>query len=353
MKLNGKSFDITDYVFNSNIEKIAEFADNLTPSAKTAHVPSYEELSELKTNDFAVSLYDKNKWVMNKYAMHSADMIELNIQLLANTKDSIPVEILKTAAMNLTAAAQAHDITIPQELSEYISSRYVDRKVDISKIAESVEKVASAVKEDVYAIGNKYPITTQQHLSKAASWFDNNKNKLTASEITEFAKNFIKQAGALNFDYKNSSLSKYANFTPTEFNSDYKFHILNRRRFITDGDSDTLNMLNDIVKRADEFGVEKTAALVELLDQDLGISRLYGQKLLHPIEAIYGTVKEASVKAGSHEITLGMLSKMSASDLSEFVGTDGAQELQSENGLEVFDSLPMPIKEAILSKVKE
>lgn len=354
MNLLTKSIDITDYVVNSKIEKIAEFAESLSSQSRAAHIPSYEELSDLKETDFAVALYSKNKWQMNKFAMHNKELTELNINLLSNTKDSLPAELLKVAASNLTCAAKHYDLNIPENLQEYTSEKYISRKLNVENLNVEQTKIAEAEPvAAVYAVNSKYPIHTRQLLIKAAHWFDANNTKLSLDESSQFITNFIKQAEVLNYDYKSSDIFKLAQYDSSKFNPDYKLHITIRKKYVIDNDDskDMMNTINSVIEKSAEFGPEKTAALVELIDSDLGLEKLYGSKIFSPREAIYKLNKIASVNIDGNIITNADLIKLDDYDLTAIVGSEGVAELKSEQGLEVLASLPTPIKREVVNKI--
>ncbi len=356
MNLLTKSIDITDYVVNSKIEKIAEFAESLSSQSRAAHIPSYEELSDLKETDFAVALYSKNKWQMNKFAMHNKELTELNINLLSNTKDSLPAELLKVAASNLTCAAKHYDLNIPENLQEYTSEKYMVRKLDVDTISTEISKVANVTPEvvtPVYAVNSKYPIHTRQLLIKAAHWFDANNSKLSLDESSQFITNFVKQAESLNYNYNSSDIFKLAQYDSTEFNPDYKLHITIRKKYIIDNDDsrDMINTINSVIEKSAEFGPEKTAALVELIDSDLGIQGLYGSKIFSPREAVYKLKKVASINIDGNTITNQDLKALDDYDLTSIVGSEGATELKGDQGLEVLASLPTPIKKEVIKKI--
>jgi hypothetical protein len=118
-KLFNQSYDCTDYLLANNIEPIANLVANLSDLAKTASVPSHEDMNDLEEEEVALILFHPRLGELRKFACDSPGITEINLNLLAQNADSLPDEIVKVAANNLGYVAKNLKIEIPEKLLEY------------------------------------------------------------------------------------------------------------------------------------------------------------------------------------------------------------------------------------------
>lgn len=341
--LFSKNLDIVDYVVNSELEKIASIVNQCSDKTKTAYIPSYDEQLERNENDFAIVLHNSKNETLRKYAMYTPELTEVNIAFLVDNMHTLPEEVIKVAATNLTCAAKKFSLDIPEELSKYASTKFVDRTFHISEINEQEFLKKTANKSEPinlkYALHGKYPINTEYEIEKAASWFNRNYNRLTIDEVDEFVTNIKSTEKPLV-----GILEKYANLNKNEFNPDFYNHINVRKAQLRDDDEEGAELYNDLLRKADEIGVEKCAYVLEVIDKELGLDEFYGTVVTNPFESTYGQVKTAGVDIDGTFVTSEMLRKADPSDLSVLVGNDVTTELRGEDGLVVLESLPTPVK---------
>lgn len=358
-----ENLDINDYLSNSEFEKVAELVQPLSNKAKTANVQEIDADSIVDTN-FAVVLRSADGSYAYKYACFTPELTEMNMACLVDKLYDLPEAIVKTAAANLTYAAKNFNLSVPGELKKFASNKFINRLVDVPSISnKKVEKETIKTAEKVstnFALGDKYPIDTKSEMVKAAKWFDRNHNKLSVEEILEFTDNMVKQANVLKIDFKldenYKSIEKYASLDKENFNPDIYNNINIRKNYLSD---DTSNdeykaLYTDIVRKADEIGVEKTACLLEYADKESGLDSLYGT-IMDPLTAVCGNVfsKVGGLSIDGKMISLPEIRKIPHEDLTELVGNDGIKELKSADGLEVLASLPKPIREEILTLIEK
>ena len=170
--------DVVDEIVAGNIDKLAEIVEPLSDKAKMAYVPSLDEQAKLAEKDVALIMWSPSVGQIKKYAMHTPELVELNLAYLVSKKDELPSELYKVAATNLTTAANNHNISIPEDLSEFSdSSHYIDNSVDIRDINVSafIEQSQEAPKEH-YALesSKNYPLDTSSQVKKASAYFERN-----------------------------------------------------------------------------------------------------------------------------------------------------------------------------------
>ena len=351
-----KNLDIVDHAVNADIEKIASIVEGLTDNAKKAQVPTYDEQEQHPNSDFALVLFHPEIGERQKYACFNSELTELNIAFLADQVDELPEEVVKVAATNLTCAAVKYNLTIPESLQKYASKKFVDRVIDVSTIneLEYTTKISHAhadeTQEDTkYALNGKYPITTKEHVKKASDWFNKNFNKLSTEDQLEFVSNITKQASVLGVDFeKTAAISSFAELDTDRFNEDFYSHINTRKGYIADDQEDIIENYNHLLRSADELGTLKTAYVLELVDKDAGLDQLYGTNILDPLHAVMGTTKIASRYIDEIPVSLGDLKNLDTDELTAIVGNSVVSELRSDDGLDVLESLPTPIRKEVL-----
>jgi hypothetical protein len=132
-KIASMNLDVVDHVLN-DVEKLATLVNDLSDDAKTAYVPSFEEQQDMPDRKFGLILWNSSMGGVNKFAMYSKDLVELNLAFLSDKKDSMPEEVLKIAGANLTKAASDYELDIPENLEEYKSNVYVDNRLNTEDI---------------------------------------------------------------------------------------------------------------------------------------------------------------------------------------------------------------------------
>jgi len=335
-----RNLDIVDYVINSELEKIASIVDQCSDRTKTAYVPSYDEELQRAPKDFALILHSGKDGDMRKFAMYSSELTELNLAFLVDGMSTLPEEIVKVAAANLTCAARRFKLDIPDELQKYASTKYITRIVNTDEIDEKgfLEKKAAAKcksESKKHALHGKYPINNKKEIEKAAAWFSRNVNRLSIDEIDEFV---------TNMNSVEAPIEKYAELSKTAFSENFYNHLNIRKAQLRDNDEDGAELYNDLLRRADEIGVEKCAYVLEVIDKELGLDEYYGSVIPNAYESTYGVVKTAGVKIGSKLVTTDMIKKANPEDLSVLLGNDVTKELRGPEGLAVWQFFPTPIK---------
>lgn len=353
MKLSLINYDVVDFALNDKLEKIAELVQPLSEKAKTAYIPTYENQLERPEKDFAVVLVDHSAGNLKKYACYTPELVELNMAFLVDQMKSLPDEIVKTAAQNLTCAAKKFKVNVPEELALFKSARYVSRTIDLDKI-DSIkfnEKLAackSKMKSKKNALRGKYPIDTKENIKKASQWFDKNFSKLSIEDTMEFVNNLTKEATEQNVTLEKTAAYTFSQLDPTTFNPDFYNHISIRKSYLSDDNEEGREAYNELIKRADELGTVKIAYLIDMLDEENNLKYLYGTKLVDPLRVTMGFKKTAGIEIDDRFVSLNDLKKVANENLTNIVGTDMIKDLKGPEGLDILASLPKPVRLEIL-----
>lgn len=350
-KILSKPFDIHDYIAFDELEKLAEIVSPLPENTKTAYLPTDQDI--LKDNkNYALILVDGTERIY-KYAHTTPELTALNLAFLSANINELPDEIVKIASANLTCAAKKFKIDIPLELELFKSSRFTKRILPLNAIDEVAwaKKLAAykSKKGDIkkYALHGKYPIHTEEHIKKASEWFNKNYNKLSVDEITEFCDSIKKEIDSQRVTLqKKAMLSHFFNLDREKINPELSDAIKVRKAYLLE-DEINKEAYAEVLQKAKELGTEKIASVIEFLDQTTGLSRLYGQAIMHPLLTATAMKKEAGISLDGKFITRNKLDAISDDDLTEIIGNDALRELKNDVGLDVFNSFPSPIKAEI------
>ena len=355
-----ENLDVVDHITNEDLEKVASIVNDLRDNAKKAYIPSYQEQQAHPDKDMALVMYHPKYGEIKKFACFNQDLTELNLAFLADKMDSLPEDLVKVAACNLTAAANKFGVPVPEELKKYASKKFCARKLDITHVTTKhaskdkvLEKTASA--KTVFALANKYPLDTTTNIVKSADWFDRNYVKLSLDEQREFIENVSREADAQGVSFeKTATVSTVADFITldeTSFNPEFFNHISVRKTLLKDDSDDMKINYNELVKRADAIGPVKAAYVLEALDKEAGLDYYYGKNIVDPLRATLGLKKVAGVEIDGKRVTSEAIKGIDQTKLASIVGNGLVSELCSEEGLTILASLPSPLRREILELV--
>ena len=353
-KLAAITMDITDELLAGDAATLERLITDLPESVKTASIPSAQEQAALSDENVAVILFHPHIGQLKKYALHTPELCEVNMSLLATKCDTLPEEIVKVAANNLGRAAKRYNLSIPQNLQKYVGSKRccpVVELVGINKTAyykklqsREVTKPASVEQEYALPEQKRYPISNKRLVKVAMSYFDQYYLDFPAEERLKFALNVASAAERFNVDYGSSHISKYASLSPYVYNENVEEHINMRKTCTTD--EDLQQEYAHLAKTCRNIGVLKTAAELEKLDNKGNLTRAYGGALLDPLLSALGSVKVAMCEIDGRIITAEMIKKALSNEAAgDYIDSYTADELSGPDGLDVFASLPQPIRE--------
>lgn len=350
------NIDVIDHIVNEEIEKLASIVENLSVDAQTAYIPSIEELELKKDKDFAAILWDPKIGSLRKFANFTSGLTEINMSFLVDVKDKLPEEVVKVAAMNLTCAANKFKLPIPKELEIYKSAKFVNNLVDLTKVnkATYLNKKAEKVDNVFFALTEKkqYPINTEMELKKAATFFDKNYKKLGINDKLEFIKNASERAKTLKVSLSKTAIEKLANLSKDIFNEEFYNHIQVRKSYLKDSEEELKIAYDELLSRADELGSLDSAYVLEELDKTAQLNNNYGKGIEDPLLSTLGNEKLAGREVDGIFVTHDNLKKIDEGVLTSLVGNDVIKELKSDSGLDVFESLPKPIRSDILQHIE-
>jgi hypothetical protein len=341
-KLATLQYDVTDLVTAGKIDYLIEVTKGKDELVKNAHIPSLEEAEDMPDEQFALILYHPHIGKMKKLAMTDKYLTELNMRIFEDKVDSLPESIVKVAAYYLAKAAHFYKLTVPEPIKKYAEDKPISNWVNIAEINPTRVKVAS--ENEKFALGNKYPIHTSQLVKKAMVYFTENWKRFSPLNAFEYAINVKTAADKLGVDYKGTRIEKYAYIQLGTLSKTFRAAVAARKGYVAEEDRPAFD---DLIKEAKNLGPVKTAEVLEALDRATGLNREWNKSIEDPIFTVFETTTPRFVKLAAPgtpyngiEINLESLRKLPDGA----VDSETLKDLKSSDGLDVFESLPTPVK---------
>ncbi len=356
-KLLNKNYDITDEVTSGNVEKVAELVSSMDDSIKQAFIPSIEEAAERNEDDFALVLFDKRNGYRNKYAYYNKELTALNTQLLSQKISEFPDELIKIAATHLKKAATHFKVDFPENLEPFVNDfvdsneidvNTIDKKAFYQKLEENKEKstkIEYALPEE-----EKYPIHTAELTKKAFAYFKNYARELEVPDRIEYAKNLLPKLGQFKIE-PTALIEKLAHIDTKSFNPDFVHHI--RSRVTMTHNEPTRNAYKALLEKTAEWTPIEVASALNKIDKNANLHYHYDRKIEEPVAATLGMKKEALYEIDDKVLSETEYNELVGKDLSSWIDEGTQEALKNEDGVDVFRSLPSPIREGILSELDQ
>jgi len=343
------AMDVTDLVSEGNINYLASLVKNDPDELeKNAHIPSKDEAEMLPGEEFALVLYHPQTGFLKKYATNDKYITKLNMKIFADRCDEYPDEIAKTAAYYLAKAAKDFRLPIPAEIEKLATGKHISNIVDLTMIDRTAwsnknRSMMKTAEPTEYALPElkKYPVHTVEMIKKAAEYFNTHVRRFEPLQALEFASNVKKAAAKHSVELTGTILDKYATLTAKSFSPDLRGNLKMRKGFVLE---DQAEVYDELLEKSAKLGVIKTAEYLAKVDKKFGVHRLWNSSVEDPFLSVLGHVKTANcaVHKGK-KITKGKMLKAAES----IVDKDTLKELEGPDGLDVFESLPTPLKNKI------
>ena len=345
-KIASRNFDATDLVIAGKIDYLVDLTKGRDDLIKNAKVPTPGEMELLPDSQCALILYHPHlDNPLKKFAMCDKATTELNLKIFEDTLTSFPDEIKKVASYHFAKAAKYYNLPISDELKKYAKEKQLTNRVNIAELNDLppiIEKTATA---HTFALGKKYPIHTPELVKKAVSYFTDHGKRLSPINAFEYAVNVKIAADKLGVSYKGTGIEKYANIDSGSLSKNFKAAVRARRGYASEEDR---GAYDELIKRAESLGPVKVAKVLEELDRKTGVNSQWNQTVLDPIFTTFGEKDRRFVKQGSHDISMADLKKLGSGIVDDATLAD----LKSEEGLDVFASLPTPVRNRIIKAIK-
>ena len=291
---------------------------------------------------------------MHRKGCFDKAITEINLAILSKDADNIPEEILKIAGANLTCAAKGYGLSIPDNIREYASDKFIENLLDVRKIdsVKFANKTTNIKRNYATSDTTEYPINNVVEVEKAAEFFDRYHNSFSPNTKLEYALNVSKAAKNFKLDLSESAVEKYACLDTTTFNEELRYHIGSRLSYLKDSQNEEKDLYNELMIKSADIGPNKTAAALYVIDKQTGLAVNYGKGLADPLMSVMSLKKEAGAVIDDVTVTMEQLRKLPAAELTALVGNSVIPELKGEEGLEVLASLPKPVRQEVIALIK-
>lgn len=290
------NLDVTDYLLSNDVETVAEAVEDLSGMAKTASVHSADERDVLDNENVALIMYHPRIGELKKFACDTAGITEINLNLLSRSVNELPEEVIKTAANNLGYVANHLDVEIPENLKVYQTGSWVDPYLDVT------------------------------HLNKIAFY-----KKLQDQEEADMARR------------EETPVEKVAStsYITDSFSEEIIPNVKARLRFTHN--EKLAELYTDIIENYSNYTPDEVVKVLDAADQMGNMDKAISRGMFKGAEAsVYGMQKVSWFSENIDALKdkdLPYLSKMEKS------------ALFSEEGEDVFNSLPKPTKDRLISEL--
>jgi hypothetical protein len=160
-----------------------------------------------------------------------------------------------------------------------------------------------------------------------------------------YALHVKKAAQKLHISTEDTYIEKYAGLTASTFNPDYRELIKSRRIYVTE---DNRGVYDELAEQAEEMGVIKTAEVLEQVDRKFDVNRQWGREVVDPYLSVLGSMKkEGNCLHKGKKIKVSMIKKAAEG----IVDAETLRDFDGPDAIDVFNSLPMPIREKIVKNI--
>ena len=205
-----------------------------------------------------------------------------------------------------------------------------------------------------------YPIDTEVNIKTANRYFNDHYKQFPLPERITFARELAPELSRIGVE----PCEKVAHYSTPRLRRNYIETSIRARDYMTGGLQE--DVLTEIVKVAAVSTPEDFVVLLSDFDQDNNLTHCYGHRMPDPYDSVYMTEKVAEELSGEDSWKSDTGDVMKKTKFSNWVegadsrdqlknqfGEDVAEGLVSNQGWDVFSSLPNPHKKIITRMVNE
>lgn len=383
MKTAGVVLDFYDDPKGSVLKQAFPTPEALPDIVKTAHILSSEEREVLRDDAFALVIHDNGK-IFRKFACVDPGNTLLSALYYTASKDLLPAEAQKVAAINIQAACEEFGLDIPtiKTAAEGTPSKGNARNrdsmrqplvgdeadwaartnlvsvrggADSGRVIPTANQMKTAGVVDVSgkdpetvfvkktaqitALG-VYPLDSYADVQKAASYFNENWAEFDPADRREFCKMASARAEELGIETPDL-MRRYG---AQGYADDVENHLAARRAAAPE----YKELYNEMQEKRAEIEPEIFAQLLVKADEASGLNWQWGGAVADPFFSTFGeTVKTANAEGVTDDQLL---------SLARDNGLHGVFEFAAEfnkDPVAIYDSLPADSKKIIADLAKE
>lgn len=350
--------DIHDYIFENRIEELAEISSVLPEDLiKTAQIPMEDELNVLPNEAFALILVEPDGNILRKYACNTKELAILNTELFLKDYSEIPDEIIKIAGYHLARACFSFKYNEGlNKLSKFVGADKVSNTLEVETISVPVYEMKLDLKDltekTAYALPDikKYPLTSESDVQSAIEYFNIYEDKFSQLDKFIYSVNTKHAASKFNVSISDDDkISKFAHLNVGKLSNDVELHI-NIRQKLVDEDSDSYKLYEELKEKTSEYDSRplEFSDLLSKADNFAKISQHWGGILDDPIRCCLETIKTSSINIDERTVSLTDIKTMLDNEkIAELLDDYTRKELGSFEALQVFSSIPYPVRQEL------
>jgi hypothetical protein len=309
-----------------------------------------QDLRGLPDKDFALVIFTKTGERLRKYPMHTPDALAISAYYFEKMGAQLTPEARAIVATNLELAHHRFGAIAPEELRKLASEKVIGNMWPEGRRDEPMvqEEIPAARTSEKYALRREmadesivemFPIDTLDDCRASACELRKVAYELPAFDRYRAAQALSEQLVKLG--HPDHEIEQLASLEP---NPAFMAHIAARMEILKDDESkktlSTLSKLSGVLK-----GV-KLAEALEVFDKKAGIAYHWDRRIRNPFDSCF-QAKEASIKVGDAAVTgKDLVRLIDSGKLASMFKTSTLKDFRAQP-LEVFQSLPDPVKKEI------
>lgn len=346
-KLENYSLDLfDDSEFDKTLQKIAS---NLSSEVQQEELPTINDRDRLEDDQFALTLITKAASKINKFPIQDRVNTAFSNEYFELNHSKLPLDAQKIAAVFIRKSCEQFDIT-PHQSVKTASANFDPRTniyVESSQRQSNMEKSATTISSNYYALGTKYAMPDEEYVRKAEQYFDKYAAKLTPEDRHEFATNVSNRSAELGVKIASANISRYSG---SNYNPDMEAHLRLRERLLDEA-SPYVPALRKLASYKGTTEPVVFAKVLHEIDKKAGLDKHYDRALIDPFASTFANEKVAGYAYSKDGIFIEAdgIKKM-ASDkyevLKNYFGHTLADGLKKE-GFAAFEALPTDAKDIV------
>lgn len=361
---------IIDFVDDTDRSLLKLAAADAPSHIKKAKILTHEDRELLGTDQFALVMHTKEAQVLKKFPTTDEANTWLSCRYFEKTAEQLPYVAQKIAATNLRRACIIYGLEVTPSVEKLASreisgNQYNEVKSIKEDRAHTMSVKVASVKEDgsehFYALGQKYPMPTQDYVKKAASYFTSHHKEFTdAEDRATFAHHVRERAKELE-----ASLDKQAEATLSQYSgSSYGDSVgtqIRIRQELVQSKPEFSEALSKLASHKATTQPEVFAKALYLFDKKAGLTRYYDGYLADAFRATFGQFNKTASTGYRWEdsqsglsLDGGQLAKVAEEKydkIKAYFGPTLADGLK-KHAVEIFESLPVDAKTTIAKIAK-
>jgi len=317
-----------------------------------------EELNKLPDEKFGLVVLASPRKI-RKYPLHDREHAILAKEFFEKNSHKLTTYMQKTAAYYIGRACTLFGVGEAgglEKLSVPRSTNYVDsempeyaeptpwRTISISTLPDSEFALIKTANGNTY---RHFPIDTTVNLQTGVEVFNHDYKSYRPLERVKIASAMIQKAKKLGVEIDMSVLSKYA--TAKE-NPNFNLY-MNMRKEILNDDLQSKEALTGLIEKKAEFKGQSFGRALEVFDETTGLDHMWDVAIPDPYESCYAINDDkidahGIIKTASRDERI---MKLAESDKLSSVFSDSAAKEFKKNPVAIFNSLPTPTQQLLLS----